>query len=137
MGRVAETEFRTVPNQRIINVNKSAGDKKNLYTIINLSSLNSASRDLQGLGSFKLYIYFMRNQDNYTFALSSADFMEWSGLSKSAYTTAFNELVSKGYLVQQKDSKNRYNFYDSPHFEAVQQEKEIITEKPTDSGFTF
>ena len=61
MGRIAETEFRTVPNQRIINVNKSAGDKKNLYTIINLSSLNSASRDLQGLGSFKLYIYFMRN----------------------------------------------------------------------------
>lgn len=137
MGRRAE-EFRTVPNQRIININKSPTDKQHYYTTNNLSALDKASGDLIEKGSFKLYIYLAKNQNDYTFALSSSDFMKWSSLSKSAYTTAFNELVSKGYLVQQENKKNLYKFYDIPHLDADQQEKEeLIVNSPEENEFVF
>lgn len=137
MGRRAE-EFRTVPNQRIININKSPTDKQHYYTTNNLSALDKASGDLIEKGSFKLYIYLAKNQNDYTFALSSSDFMKWSSLSKSAYTTAFNELVSKGYLVQQENKKNLYKFYDIPHLDADQQEKEeLIVNSPKENEFVF
>lgn len=106
--------IKTVPNQRKITVNKAQADKKNHYTINNLAALDEAAGALESLGGFKLYIYFAKNQNNYTFALSSADFCKWSGLSVKAYNTAFAELVEKGYLQLQSGSKTIYNFYEQP-----------------------
>ena len=37
--------------------------------------------------------------------------MEWSGLKDKAYKTGFNELVDKGYLIQDNKQKNKYKFY--------------------------
>ncbi len=42
MGRVIET----VPNQRIIEVNKEPADKQHLYTANNLSAIDEASFNL-------------------------------------------------------------------------------------------
>ena len=40
--------------------------------------------------------------------------MNWSGLGKTAYDTAFRELVDKGYLVLKEGTKSFYTFYDKP-----------------------
>lgn len=103
---------KTVPHQRTVKVKKTATDKKHKYTSNNLEALAEASRNLQTLGGFKLYMYFAKNQDDYNFALSSTDFKEWSGLGLRAYTTAFEELKSKGYLVALNDKETIYFFRD-------------------------
>lgn len=103
---------RTVPNQRTIIVHKSPTNKQNLYATLNLSALDEAASQIESQGGFKLYIYLAKNQNNYDFALSSSHFQEWSGCGKQAYTSGFNELVEKGYLVPNPKVKNGFIFYD-------------------------
>lgn len=107
----------TNPNQRIISVHKEKCDKEHLYTTNNLNALNEAAYRLQSKGGFKLYMYIAKNQESvnkkrYMFALSSKDFCAWSGLSMTAYRTAFNELLQNGYLILKDDSSNLFEFYD-------------------------
>lgn len=61
-------------------------------------------------------MYLAKNQDKHTMSLSSKDFMAWSGEGRTAYTTAFNELVDNGFLKKVSSSKNGhyYEFYDIP-----------------------
>lgn len=104
--------LKTVPHQRTVKVSKSATDKTHKYTTNNLEALAEASKNLQSLGGFKLYMYLAKNQESYELALSNADFKEWSGLERRAYTTAFEELKEKGYLVPLNDSESIYFFRD-------------------------
>ena len=115
-------DIKTVPNQRVLLIKKEPAGKNNLYTVNNLDALDEAAFNLQSKGGFKLYVYFAKNQDKYQFALSSKDFLAWSGLGIAAYNTAFDELVEKGYLVE--TAKNRYTFYDKSQKE--KKEKVII-----------
>ncbi len=101
----------TFANQRVITVNKTSCDKQHPYTTNNLNALDEAASRLQSEAGFKLYIYLAKNQNMYRFALSSKDFMEWSGFKKTAYKTAFQELVEEGYLVAKNSTT--YTFYDS------------------------
>lgn len=111
---------KKVPNQRVITINKETTNvnkatiknKENLYTKINISVLDEAAAALQKIGSFKLFMYFAKNQDKYCFNLSSADFMAWSGLGKTAYTSAFQELEEKGFLVKDKNKEDVFYFYE-------------------------
>lgn len=105
-------KIKTVPNQRTLKVNKSATDKSHKYTINNLEALAEASQKLQSLGGFKLYMYIAKNQSNFEFALSSADFKAWCGLGYRAYSTAFTELVKVGYLIPLNSSSTYYFFRD-------------------------
>ena len=105
-------KIKTVPHQRTIKVGKSTTDKSHKYTTNNLEALAEASKNLQSLGGFKLYMYLAKNQENYELALSNADFKEWCGLERRAYTTAFEELKAKGYLVPLNDSESIYFFRD-------------------------
>ena len=82
-------------NQRTITINKQKANKKNLYTVNNLSALDEAASRLQSKAGFKLYMYMAKNQDKYCFYLSSNDFMRWAGVGSTAYTSAFKELVQK------------------------------------------
>lgn len=66
------SNFKTVPNQKIVKVNKEICNTENLYAAINLEAMERAAQDLDG-NPFKLWIYFAKNQKNYTFALSSKD----------------------------------------------------------------
>lgn len=104
-------EIKTVPNQRVITVNKAIADKQHLYTVINLQALNKACNTLQSKAGVKLFLYLAKNQDKYTFALSSADFMEWTGVKIGAYNSAFKELVENGYLCS--IGGNRYSFFEA------------------------
>lgn len=49
--------------------------------------------------AFKMWVYLGKNKDNYTFALSKVDTLDWCGFSKNTYTSAFNELVKAGFLI--------------------------------------
>ena len=101
-----------VPNQRVITINKATCDMKHKYTVNNLDSLDEAAGRLVQKASFKLYIYLAKNQDKYSFNLSSSHFMQWANVGSTAYNTAFNELVREGYLIQKEGTKVIYTFYD-------------------------
>ena len=117
-----------VPNQREITVSKAPTDKKHLYTANNLAALDEAARRLQSKGGFKLYMYLAKNQDKYNFNLSSNDFMLWSGLGYTAYTTAFAELEEEGYLTLKEGTKTTYIFFDKSQLQ--KNESELIIEIP-------
>lgn len=106
------TKNNRVPNQREITVNKAPTDRTHKYTANNLEALDEAARRLQSKGGFKLYMYLSKNQDKYNFNLSSNDFMIWSGLGYTAYTTAFQELEEEGYLILKRGTETIYTFYD-------------------------
>ena len=108
-----------VPNQREITINKEACNKSNRYTANNLAALDEAAGRLQSKGGFKLYMYLAKNQDKYNFNLSSSDFMQWSGLGYTAYTSAFNELVAERYLILKDGTEDIYIFYDKAQVEDI------------------
>ena len=117
-----------VPHQREITVRKELTDKSHKYTANNLAALDEAANRLQSKGGFKLYMYLAKNQDKYNFNLSSNDFMLWSGLGYTAYTTAFAELEEEGYLILKDGTETIYTFFDKSQL--PKQEKEITIEVP-------
>ena len=130
--------IKTVPNQRIVQINKEPTDKQHLYTANNLAAIDEAAGKLQSIGGFKLYIYLAKNQNKYSFALSSKDFMEWSSLGKQAYSSAFDDLVNQGYLVQSEEQSNKYSFYDKARDQEEKQKApdKAIVDYP-EQGFIF
>ena len=101
----------TVPNQKVIRIEKEPCGKGNLYAAINLNAMEAAAQDLDA-GAFKLWIYFAKNQNGYEFALSSKDTHDTFGLGKSQYDTAVKKLISSGYLTNTQG--NQYTFSEIP-----------------------
>lgn len=131
-----EYPIKTVPNQRVIAVQKSPTDQQHKYTKNNLSALDEAANRLQTKAGFKLYIYLAKNQDKYRFAFSSADFTNWSGVQRTAYQTAFSELVSEGYLIQHPDNETHFTFYDKSQKPRTE-EAEIVIDYAERKPFIF
>lgn len=107
-----------VPNQKTIITKKEKCDTKNLYAKINLKALENAMQNLKG-ETFKLWIYFSKNQDNYTFYLSKVDVLNYGVGSASSYNRGIAELIEKGYLKEV--SKEKYNFIEFPQKEEIDQ----------------
>lgn len=99
--------FKTSPNQKTITIQKEDCNKQNYYAAINLNALELAAIDLKS-GAFKLWIYFAKNQNNYTFGLSNKAVAEQFGIKKDQYDSAVKELIEKGYLIE--TAKNKYVF---------------------------
>lgn len=102
-------------NQKEITIKKELCNdksKNNYYAKINLNALQDALIDLKTEGSIKLWLYMAKNQDNYTFALSSIDAIKWGIGSKGMYDRAVKDLKDKGYLVEVDPEKNKYLFYE-------------------------
>ena len=59
---------------------------------------------LNGSG-LKLWLYLNKNQDNYRTELSRVDCAKW-GIKKDSYYSAFDELIKKGFLVQDHYGSN-------------------------------
>ena len=108
--------MNTNPNQKTITVQKEKCDKQNLYAMYNLDVLQSAMLDLKG-ETFKLWCYLGKNQNNYEFALSKVDALNWGVGSKSSYDRAVKELIEKRYLVE--TSPNHYDFYEMPQDDII------------------
>jgi len=61
--------------------------------------------------AYYLYTYFMQNQDGYNFTLRRSHAMSITGLSKSSYYLALQELIDKHYVI---DCDDGYEFYERP-----------------------
>lgn len=103
--------MKVVENQKIIIVNKEKSDKEHPYSVINLTAAETAGSTLNG-NEFKLWFYIAKNQNEYRFALSKADFCRKMNVSASTYYRAIDSLIEKGYLVEKKDNKNTYCFFE-------------------------
>ena len=108
-----EKNYNTVPNQKIVKVQKAPADKSNLYSIINIEAAHNAMRDLaETKAGFMLWYYFAENQNGYEFALSSKAVEAATGIKIKAYNSAIAAMVEKGYLVNTKG--NYYVFHEIP-----------------------
>lgn len=101
--------MNTVPNQKVITTKGALHDKDNIYAMLNIEALNLAMMTLSP-NTFKLWCYMAKNQNDYTFALSSTDVCKVCSMSIGTYKKAVNELIDSGYLVN--TSGNSYNFYE-------------------------
>lgn len=115
--------METVPNQKVVQIQKEKVGKNNLYATISLKGIDRAATLPKS--TFKLWAYLVKNQDKYMFALSSRDFCKWAGVSKNTYETAVKELIRNGYLVQKESGSNVFIFYEMPQDDEV-----IIIENP-------
>lgn len=116
----------TYPNQKIATIQKSDAGKENLYTIINLEAFEQAMLNLSFV-AFKIYCYVMRNQNEYSFAISKKDITEKCNISITTYHKGIKELTDGGYLVQTKG--NHYNFYDIPKLQTQPKEEVLVLDK--------
>ena len=120
-------DFKTSPNQNIIQVKKEKTDKENYYCKINLSALELAAIDLKS-GAFKLWVYLSKNQDYFTFGLSNKAVAEQFGIKKDQYDSAVKELITKGYLIE--TSKNHFQFKELAEKTTIQSgekpQKEVV-----------
>ena len=116
--------FKSVPNQKAFRVNKKREpEDKNDIRISELfkKDILYASRDLKDT-TFKLYMYFISNQEQYVGGLSKIDVINQTGISESSYKRAMTELQEKHYLVytnqRAEDSTGAnlplYDFYARP-----------------------
>ncbi len=125
----------SVPNQKKVIIKKEICDKKNLYATINMNALEKAMNDLSG-EAFKLWIYFSKNQNNYTFDLSQKA-AEKYGIKKSTYYDNIKVLIKKGYLQQREENSNIYYFTEIAFSEIRKQEEQkeyIISEIRKDNS---
>ena len=99
----------SVPNQRkIIIERESLGCIKDFLKVSN-ENLQLAMYNLKP-STFMLWIYFVDNTNGYVFDMYVVDFMNKTGLSRSSYNRAFEELTEKGYLIKSHKQSNWYLF---------------------------
>ena len=101
----------TVPNQKTITISKEPCDKDNYYAKINLNALQLALKSLTP-AQFKVWIYFAKNQNSHTFALSPQAAEEW-GNARTTFNRTITTFIDEGYLIG-KEGSNRYTFYEIP-----------------------
>lgn len=87
-----------------------ACDKNEVVIKNRLIAINQAMRLLQSDGGFKLYMYLATNTQDYVLNLSNVAFTDATGIGRTSYETAFEELFYYGYLTLEE--KNRYIFKD-------------------------
>ena len=121
--------MKTVPNQKVVTVNKEFCDKNHKYAAINLNAMDKAAQELDA-GAFKLWCYFAKNQNNYIFALSSKDTEKNFGIKIKQYNNAIETLIEKGYLTAA--SGNTYNFNEIAVMPLEDNENDVMTKSNND-----
>lgn len=101
----------TVPNQKVVHVNRQKCDKNFLQ--ISKDNWYAANKDLEPYG-LQLYLYIAGNRDGFDFALSQEAAEREAGIKKTSYHKYVNLMIEKGYLVPRKENSNIYDFYEVP-----------------------
>lgn len=101
----------TVPNQKVVHVNRQKCDKNFLQ--ISKENWYAANKDLDPYG-LQLYLYIAGNRDGFDFALSQEAAEREAGIKKTSYHKYVNLMIEKGYLVPRKENSNVYDFYEVP-----------------------
>ena len=122
-------------NQKVITIGcKEPCDKKNLYTMTNLDTLQEAMKNLKG-ESFKLWCYLQKNQEGFKLELSQKACEGW-GIKKDAYYSGVNTLINEGYLIQ--TGEDLFTFSEKPKKPVANSEKpKSISEKPNNAVADF
>lgn len=107
-----------VPNQKVTKVHKEACDTQHIYAKINADALQNAMMTLKPC-SFKLWLYFAKNQNEYQFELSSVAACSWCSMSDKSYRESVKELIALRHLIKRGES-NVYDFYEMPKEEVVE-----------------
>lgn len=118
----------TYANQSVIHINRIPKSTGSLYTYLDLASIQAAMSDLKKVGAVKLWIYFTRNKNEFSLALSQKACEEF-GISISEYRSGKDELKEKGYLLETEGS-NIMQFYEwpemqNPEIQKARQERNI------------
>ena len=121
--------------QKTYTVKKSFVNQKiDLFVMIQLDEFMNALNDLSG-NAFKIWAYMAKNKEGYTEQLSSKYVMEKCGFKKTAYDNGIDELIEKGYLIDDNkhhDSKSTTNywlFYATP-LKDMESKQPILSFKP-------
>ena len=101
----------TVPNQKVVHVNRQKCDKNFLQ--ISKDNWYAANKDLGPYG-LQLYLYIAGNRDGFDFALSQEAAEQDAGITKTTFHKYVKVLIEKGYLVPRKEKSNIYDFYEVP-----------------------
>lgn len=101
----------TVPNQKVVHVNRQKCDKNFLQ--ISKDNWYAANKDLGPYG-LQLYLYIAGNRDGFDFALSQEAAERDAGITKTTFHKYVKVLIEKGYLVPRKENSNIYDFYEVP-----------------------
>lgn len=96
-----------VANQKIVVIAPRQAYTKDFSRIHN-EALQKAMQQLKG-EHLKLWLYLIKNKDNYQLELSQKALEEW-GLKKDSYYKAVKSLINLGYLTPAKDGSNIYTF---------------------------
>lgn len=104
----------SVPNQKIVTVSKEPCDEINIYVKMNVDAIDQALMNLKQGSVLKVWMYFAKNQNGYTFELSSKHVMAYCNITDKTYREAIKTLIEKRYLVPRADNSNLYDFYEIP-----------------------
>ena len=116
--------MKTVANQDVVEIQKEACDKNNLYAAINLNAMRLAMKDLTP-AQFEVWLYFAKNQAGYTFAVSPAAALDEFGIKKDTFQKAKAVLKEKGYLIENlAKGKNHWIFREIPIEDMMYVDKE-------------
>ena len=83
---------------------------ENPYCTFCIKHNRNAMRNLSK-SAYYLYVYLIQNQDGYSFTLRRSHVMNITGLSKSSYYLALQELIDQRYIIKSKDG---YEFHECP-----------------------
>ena len=97
------------PNQRTVTIHKPKYDGN--FVQVDINDWQEAFDHLTRSG-FGLYLYCCGNQDGYKLGLSSAAVQNALHISDSSYRRAVEELLEKGYFIQNTNTK--YDFFTTP-----------------------
>lgn len=104
----------SVPNQKVVAVNKQPCDELNIYVKMNVDAIDQALMNLKQGSVLKVWMYFAKNQNGYTFELSSKHVMAYCNITEKTYREAIKALIEKRYLVPRGEGSNQYDFYEIP-----------------------
>ena len=101
----------TVPNQKVVHVNRQKCDKNFLQ--ISKENWYAVNKDLGPYG-LQLYLYIAGNMDGFNLALSQEAAEQEAGIKRTSFHKYVNLMIEKGYLVPRKENSNIFDFYEIP-----------------------
>lgn len=96
------------PNQKLYHIKKKI-EEGDIFIMLKWEDYTSAARELSP-SALNLYMYLAKNQDDYNFYFSSADYCSTFQVVDKTFRNARKELMNKGYL---KEGEKNHVYFDS------------------------
>ena len=104
-------------NQKTVKIYKEPTNSRNVYATINIAAMEEAKKNLND-GAFALWLYFAKNQNHFSFDLSSKAVERDFNIKRSQYNSAVKELTENRYLIDVNTDPNAvanlWEFHEKP-----------------------